>query len=81
MTTLWMWLIPWAANQTLARARKAAAVGDPSYFLHVQVCHVAGPAGDDFARLAVILPVGVYESAPSEPEAGEVSGNRAAGEC
>lgn len=25
--TRWMWLIPWAASQTLARARNAAAVG------------------------------------------------------
>src|SRR5690606_37973685 len=55
----------------------ATAVGDPADFLDVDVHHMAGPAGDDPARLAIVLAVRVEELAPVQPEPGEVSADGA----
>lgn len=46
----------------------ATAVGDAADLLDVDVDHVAGPAGDDPAVLAVGVAVGVDELTVTEPE-------------
>jgi hypothetical protein len=55
-----------------------AAVGDPADLLHVQMCHVTRPAGDDLAGLAVAVTAGVDEPALTKPESGQVAGDGAA---
>src|SRR5258708_25525214 len=56
-----------------------AAVGDPADLLHVQMCHVTRPAGDDLAGLAVAVTAGGDEPALTKPESGQVAGDGAAG--
>ena len=53
-------------------------VGDPADLLHVQMCHVIRPAGDDLAGLAIAVTAGVDEPALTKPESGHVAGDGAA---
>jgi hypothetical protein len=52
--------------------------GDPADLLHVQMCHVTRPAGDDLAGLGVAVTAGVDEPALTKPESGQVAGDGAA---
>lgn len=58
--------------RALAVDPPATAVGDSADFFDVDVHHVAGPAGDDPAWLAVVLAVRIEELAPVQAEVSEV---------